>query len=184
MKFALFDTETTGLPYHPQAPLDKQPRIIEFGGIITDGESVLDEISIILNPEVQIEPIITKITGLTNEDLADKPFFFQVVPQIRDFFAQADAVVAHNLSFDKSMVKYDLQRIDQTLADVAWPLIEICSVEQSAEFFGQNMKLQTLYERLVGDYVQKHRALDDVKLMFQVCKKLNIFEAYQCQSLS
>ncbi|UVN13624.1 hypothetical protein FBPa24_0025 [Pseudomonas phage vB_PaeM_FBPa24] len=50
MIFAVWDTETTGLPFHQRVSLRKQPRIIEFAGVITDGEKILDEVEFICNP--------------------------------------------------------------------------------------------------------------------------------------
>jgi DNA polymerase III epsilon subunit-like protein len=178
MIFAPFDTETTGLTQHPQAPLRKQPRIIEFAGILTDGETIIDEIEFICNPGVIIEEIITKITGLKNEDLADKPPFSEFVPTVADFFKRADVAIAHNLSFDQSLLRYDLQRIDQFLADIFFPQILCCTVEQFFPMFGRRMKLEDLYQMYCGEFVQKHRALDDVRKLHQLCQETGVYDAF------
>jgi len=179
MLFATHDWETTGLTRHRDAELDLQPRAIEFAGIITDGNEILFELEFIVNPGVEIEPIITKITGLTNEDLADKPNISEYLGRLGDFFSRADVAVSHNLSFDKSILHYDLLRRGLSLADVHWPAIECCTVEQTMPQFGRRMKLVELYERLIGPYEQKHRALDDVKLLHAVCQVLGIYDAYK-----
>lgn len=178
MLFALYDTETTGLPFHFQAELSQQPRIIEFAGIITDGKDVIDQFEIILNPSIAIEEIITKITGLTNEDLADKPDFIKAVPSIKKFFSQAEVAVAHNLSFDKAMLQYDLSRRGLDLSAIDWPQIEICTVEQTMPHFGRRMKLEDLYNRYCGTYVQKHRAMDDVQMLHEVCRKIGLYDVF------
>lgn len=179
MKFAVIDFETTGLPLHKQASLKKQPRAIEFAGIITDGESVLDKIEFICDPGVLIEPIITKITGLTNDDLAGRPSFLNFVPGIKEFMSGADAVIAHNLSFDKFIMDCDLKRCSLSLEDISWPLIEICTVEQTRPRFGFNVKLSELYEMACGPYEQKHRAMDDIMLLHEVCQQYGVYRAYQ-----
>lgn len=180
MLFAPFDTETTGLPGHRLVSLDKQPRVIEFGGIITDGDGVIHQLEFICNPGVAIEPIITEITGLTNADLETKPPFSDFVPALADFFKRAGACIAHNLSFDKNMLKWDLERIGMTLDDINFPKIQICTVEQTAPRFGRRMRLIELYERITGQpYVQKHRALDDVRLMDEMCKVMGVYEIGQ-----
>lgn len=179
MLFAVHDWETTGLPFHYMADLDKQPRGIEFAGIITDGKQILDSLEFIINPHMPIEPIITQITGLTNEDLADKPDFSQYIPQLKNFFGQADAAVAHNLSFDKGIIVFDLTRRDLALSDVDWPNLDICTVEQTMPQFGRRMKLIELYKHYVGEYVQKHRALDDVMVLHEVCQRIGLYEAFE-----
>lgn len=177
MLFAVFDTETTGLPFHMDAELSSQPRLIEFAGIITDGVEILDSLEFICNPGIVIEPIITQITGLTNDDLKDKPPFAEFFEQTARYFSQAYGVIAHNEAFDRAMLHYDLLRIGKTLADVNWPALEICTVEQSFHQFGRRMKLQELYELYCGPYVQKHRALDDVKLLHEVARNIGVYEA-------
>ena len=178
LRIGVFDTETTGLPFHSQALLENQPKIIEFAGIITDGDSVLATEEFICNPDQPLEAIITKITGLKDEDLEDAPPWSDFVPRVRDYFAGCDVIITHNLSFDKSMVLYDMRRIGKGLPDVSWEhQLEICTVEQTYHQFGRRMKLTELYNLLVGEYVQKHRALDDVLIHHEVCKRLGLYEA-------
>lgn len=178
-KFAVYDNETTGLTVHPKASITLQPRIIEFAGIITDGVEILDEIEFICNPDQAIEEIITKITGLKNEDLQDKPPFVEFVPQVAAFFAQADVAVAHNLSFDRSLLEYDLKRSGLMLSDINFPSILCCTVEQTMHQFGRRMKLSELYQLYVGEYVQKHRAMDDIRLLNQICLTMGVYDGFQ-----
>jgi DNA polymerase III alpha subunit (gram-positive type) len=179
MLFSVFDTETTGLPFHPDAPLESQPRIIEFGGLITDGDRIFNTLEFICNPGVEIEPIITEITGLKNEDLADKPPFSHFVGDLANHFAEAQGAIAHNLSFDKGMLYFDLTRIGSDLARINWPSIEICTVEQTFHERNMRRRLQDLYAEICGPYVQKHRALDDVKLLHRICQELGIYEIFK-----
>lgn len=180
MKFAFFDTETTGLPFHQDAFLKQQPRIIEFGGILTDSMGrELSRLEFICNPGIAIEEIITKITGLTNDDLRDKPPFEDFVPDMQRFFVEADASVAHNHSFDRNLLVFDLRRIKKTLADISFPQLPICTVEQTYHQYGRRMKLQELIAEHIGEYVQKHRAVDDVEQMIEVCKTIGFFESFR-----
>jgi DNA polymerase III epsilon subunit-like protein len=178
MIFAVYDTETTGLPFHMDAPLNSQPRIIEFGGIITDGKVILQELEFICNPGIAIEKVITDITGLTNADLADKPPFSDFVSDLDAFFSKADASIAHNAAFDRSMLQFDLSRIGSDFGDISFPDLPICTVEQHFHQFGKRMRLIDLYEMFCGPYVQKHRALDDVKLLHELCQNTGVYEAY------
>lgn len=178
MIIAPFDTETTGLPFHRDADIDKQPRVIEFAALLTDGKETFDTLEFICNPHVPLEAIITKITGLTDDDVCDKPDIGEFFPAIANFFKRADVVLAHNLSFDKAMMRYDLQRRGMTLEDINWPAIEICTVEQTFHMYGRRMKLEELYAIYCGEWVQKHRALDDVKKLAEVCEKVGVFNVF------
>jgi DNA polymerase III epsilon subunit-like protein len=164
----IFDTETTGIPLHPRAR--KQPRIIEWGGMLVDADgSMLRELDVIIDPEEPLEAIITKITGLTDEALAGQPKFAEVAPQLREMFAAAGAVVAHNLPFDSTMMELELDRAGIT--DWPWPARRICTVQEHAEEWGRRPKLLELYEHYMGEKLdQKHRALDDVVALAAVAR--------------
>ncbi|QOV06269.1 DNA polymerase III epsilon subunit [Burkholderia phage Maja] len=190
MLFTVFDTETTGLPAHPLAPLDIQPRIIEFAGIVTDGRDVLSTLEFRCNPGVPLEAIITKITGLTDDDLRGEPdisFFF---PDLAEFFRPKTfgtldgqfARVAHNLSFDRSLLNYDLTRRGKALDDIGFDdALMVCTVEQTMHRFGRPMKLQELWSLSRGEFTQKHRALDDVMRLHEVCIDYGIYSAFEDQ---
>jgi DNA polymerase III epsilon subunit-like protein len=182
MLFAVFDTETTGLPLHPDAPLKLQPRCIEFGGIITDGQKIFDEVNFKINPEQKLEKIITDKTGIRDEDLEDAAVFPYHIETIRRYFEQARGRVSHNLSFDRGMLSFDLRRYNRTLQDISWlPGIEICTVEQTFQQYGKRKKLIELYEELVGKHVQTHRALEDVYMLHAICQKIGLYDAFNHQ---
>ncbi len=177
MKFNVIDWETTGLTLHPQAALNQQPRAIEFAGIITDGEVIFDELEFICNPGIEIEPIITKITGLTNDDLATKKYFGAYAETLTGHFAQADCAISHNLSFDRAIARIEAEHMGVTLAEFSWPHLEACTVEQTFHMFGRRMKLSELYEIKFGKYEQKHRAMDDLMLLHKVCQSYGVYDA-------
>ena len=164
----IFDTETTGIPRHPRAK--EQPRIIEWGGALVDSDgAVLRELDLLIDPEEPLEAIITKITGLTDEALAGQPKFAEVIPQLREMFSAADAVVAHNLPFDSTLMELELARAG--IAEWPWPARQICTVQEHAEEWGRRPKLLELYEHYVGEKLeQKHRALDDVMALAAVAR--------------
>lgn len=176
--FAVFDWETTGLTVHPDSDLDKQPRPIEFAGIITDGKTIIDQLEFICDPEIAIDEVITRITGLTNADLKGKPLFKDFVPQLAEYFGQAQIAIAHNLSFDKNITKYAMERHDWDLSGVNFPTYQCCTVEQLLPLFGRRMRLEDLYNKFIGSYVQKHRALDDVMLLHELCQHFEVYDAF------
>lgn len=172
----VFDTETTGLTLHPDAPLAKQPKIIELGAALLDQSGkVVETFSQLIHPGEAITDEITRITGITNADLADAPRFVDVLPQMRHIFGQATAVFAHNLPFDRAMMRNELARNDVT--DFPWPTQEFCTVGLHRDAWGRNPKLTELYEATLGRPLpQTHRALDDVMALVEVIVELRLHE--------
>ena len=101
----VFDLETTGLPKAEGADLDLQPRITEFGAVKLDDD--LNEIGVLefmCNPGIPLDPQITKITGITDEELANKKPFVAMLDEVCDFFLGERTLVAHNLPFDRTVL--------------------------------------------------------------------------------
>jgi len=170
----VFDTETTGLTLHPDAPLHKQPKIIEIGIALLDRNgAIVETINHLIDPQEQITEEITKITGITNDDLKGAFTFAQALPSIRNAFERASAVFAHNLPFDKAMLKNELARA--AVYDFPWPKNEYCTVGIHKEQWGRNPKLTELYEFATGvPLPQTHRALDDVLALVDAMLALDL----------
>lgn len=172
----VYDTETTGLTLHPDAPLKKQPKIIEFGAALLDPRtgSIEEEINIMVNPGEPLTEEIIKITGITDADLADAAPFEAIIPQLRRIFSAASTVMAHNLPFDKAMLKNELIRAN--CLDFPWPKNEICTVGLYKEEWGRNPRLIELYEAKLGKpLAQTHRALDDVLALVEIIQHEEIW---------
>lgn len=172
MIVAIFDTETTGLLQHSLVPLHNQPHIIELGLILWDPDDDRSEVeaSWLFNPEVQLEPKITKITGLTNEDLVGKPTFAECANKIASMFAQADVGVAHNVEFDVGMMNNDLTRC--AFPKFPWPDLMRCTVREYEPLFGYRPTLSRLYFHVFGHALaQTHRALDDCRALLKILKR-------------
>jgi len=166
-----YDTETTGLTLPKCSNLEFQPRIIEIAMIQTDDEfNIIRQFESFVNPEIPIPAIITKITGIEEGDVKDAPTFSEIFPDVKEFFESDDVVIAHNLRFDLNMLKNDCLRIGK---EIKLPSQKICTVSSSMHITGKMIKLQTLYEMLLGKPAeQKHRALDDVRLLLEMYKEL------------
>ncbi len=161
MKALIFDTETTGLVDNTAQSLDKQPHIIEFYGcIVEDDGTILEELEFLCDPQVPLEDIIIKITGLKDEDLKGQPLFKEKAALVKAFFAKADAAVAHNLNFDETMLGLEFQRIEDTLK---MPERKICTVESTNHFMGHRLNMQKLHHHLFDEgFENGHRARVDV----------------------
>ncbi len=175
MKAVIFDTETTGLLLPSSAPLEKQPRIIELGiAVVIDGK-LASEHNWLINPEMEISAEITKITGITNEDLVGKPLFRQLLGEIEEVFGGSDYGFAHNAPFDVGMLTNELKRCGRT--GFPWPTEIICTAQEYTPMMGKRPRLINLYEYVMGrPLAQTHRASDDAMAVFEVLQKDKFFD--------
>lgn len=171
MKHLIFDTETTGLPRNTILQLDKQPRVIEFAGIIWDDDTNDEQEHVwLFNPGIPIPPEASKISHISDAMVHDAPAFSDKAPAIRALLVLADVVVAHNLFFDIHMVSNEFRRADT--ADVKWPK-GICTVEATEHIKGHRLKLGELYRHLFDeDFKGAHRAIEDVRALLRCYKEL------------
>lgn len=161
---AIFDTETTSLIQNTLIPLARQPHIIEFYGCrINEKSHIIEEVEFQCKPPEPITEEITKITGLTNEDLLNARPFNAYLGDVKNFFLRADEVVAHNLSFDMLMVNNEFARRSEL---IVWPRLRICTVENTEHLMGKRLTLSALHEYLFGEkFTGAHRARVDVSAL-------------------
>ena len=174
MKALIFDTETTDLIKNSVVGLKQQPSIIEFFGEIVDlktGEK-LEELEFLCHPGFEILPVTTKITGITPEQLKGLPSFKHFEGKVRAIINSAEAVIAHNLSYDYAVVMAELERCN-TMDAVKWPMRRICTVEQTEWIKGFRLNLTSLHEELFGEaFKGAHRARTDVEALTRCCLEL------------
>ena len=95
--YIAFDIETTGLN-----PLENE--IIEIGALKVRDGKVADRFIEFIRPFAPISPMITNLTGITNEMVAGAKTRCQVVGDFLDF-CENDVLIGHNVIFDYSFVK-------------------------------------------------------------------------------
>tara|TARA_R100001224_G_C3976475_1_gene134355 strand:- start:263 stop:805 length:543 start_codon:yes stop_codon:yes gene_type:complete len=170
----VFDLETTGLPMAEGADLNLQPRITEFGAVKLDEE--LNEIGILefmCNPGIPLDPKITKITGITDEDLSSKKPFVSMLDEVCEFFLGERTLVAHNLPFDRTVLKFELERLGK-VTSFPWPPEQICTVEVGETIWNKKRKLSDIYLEVTDkEHKGAHRSIADVRALIEVVKWYN-----------
>ena len=164
-KYIILDTETTGLEVH------QGHRVIEIGAVVINDRSKSDEhFHTYLNPSRLIDEEASKVHGIMNEDLIDKPDFDEIAEEFIEFVDGATLVI-HNAAFDVGFLNNELK-----LASSKYPCLEeICEIEDSLaiaknKFPGQRNSLDALANRFeISGYDRTfHGALLDANILADV----------------
>ena len=168
-KYIVLDTETTGLE------VKQGHRVIEIGAVLLNDRKKSEEhFHSYLNPSRLIDEEASKVHGITNEDLEDKPSFDEIAEEFINFI-EGSTLVIHNAPFDIGFLNNELQ-----LASTSYPKIEdICEVEDSLtiardKFPSQRNSLDALATRYdISGYDRTfHGALLDANILADVYMQL------------
>ena len=168
-KFINLDTETTGLE------VQQGHRIIEIGAVLLNDRKKSEEhFHTYLNPSRLIDEEASKVHGIMNEDLLDKPYFEEVAEEFLEF-VDGSTLVIHNAAFDVGFLNNELK-----LASSKYPMLqEICEIEDSLalakdKFPGQRNSLDALANRFdISGYDRTfHGALLDANILADVYMSL------------
>ena len=156
----MIDFETTGL-----SP-DMGDRITEVAALRIAGGRVVERYVSLINCGVRIPSFITGLTGITQAMVDGAPPVAQVVPRLLDFIG-ADALSAHNASFDEKFLKAEAARLG--LAPAHQGLV--CSLKLSRRVFPSlgSYKLGQLSGQLgIRFNSAAHRAESDAEVAAEV----------------
>lgn len=103
----VLDTETTGLEWR------QGDRIIEIGCVeLRNRRLTGNRFHCYLNPQRPIAAGAQVVHGLTDEFLADKPKFAEIVDEFLEFVAGAELII-HNAPFDVGFLDHELSLLDR-----------------------------------------------------------------------
>lgn len=160
--YVVFDIETSGLS-------PSKDKIIEIGAVKYINNKKVDELNYLIDPKINLEPIITKVTGLTDNDLIGKPSIEEVLPIFINFISDYP-VIGHNVSFDIDFINYNLRKIHKK--EINNEVIDTLFLSRITIYDIKNHRLKTLKEYLNLDY-GSHRSICDCYTcneVYQYCK--------------
>jgi DNA polymerase-3 subunit epsilon len=162
MREIVLDTETTGLD-----PL-RGDRLVEVGCVeifnrMPTGQTFHRHI----NPERLVSAEALAVHGLSNEFLADKPVFAEIVDEFLAFIGDAPLVI-HNASFDVGFINAELDRMK--LPPIARERLVDTLLLARRKHPGVSNRLDDLCSRYSIDnsHRTKHGALLDAELLAEV----------------
>ncbi len=160
-RYAIVDLETTG-------GMAKRDKITEVGIVILENNEVVDSYATLVNPGRSIPFQITRITGITDDMVADAPPFFEVAKKIVEMTDGA-IFVAHNVRFDYGFLKAEFASLGYTFTRR-----QLCTVRLSRKAFPglRSYALGNLIKHFDIEVHARHRALDDAKATTIILQKI------------
>lgn len=165
MRQIVLDTETTGLE------TSQGHRIIEIGCVeLINRKLTGQHYHQYINPEREIDQGAIEVHGITNEFLADKPVFAQVVEDFLAFVEGAELII-HNAPFDVGFINSELTQLasDAGSIETRCAIIDTLRIAR-ARHPGQRNNLDALCQRYDVDNSQRdlHGALLDAEILADV----------------
>lgn len=165
MRQIILDTETTGLE-----PAEGH-RIIEIGCVELDNRRFTGRtFHQYLQPDRPIDDGAVEVHGITNDFLADKPRFTEVVEDFLEFVRGAELVI-HNAPFDVGFLNHELRRLGggYSLLDAYCPVLDTLALARRLHP-GQKNSLDALCKRYAVDNSRRelHGALLDAEILADV----------------
>ncbi|MRG44578.1 DNA polymerase III subunit epsilon [Chitinophaga sp. SYP-B3965] len=159
--YAIVDIETTG--GHASAG-----SITEIAIFIHDGKQIVQQYETLVNPGMPIPRYIQALTGITNEMVADAPSFEEVAQQVFTLL-QGQIFIAHNVNFDYSFLKFQLDAAGYKLQSR-----KLCTVRLSRKVFPgfPSYSLGNLCRQLNINIQQRHRATGDALATVQLFERI------------
>lgn len=100
--WSVIDIETTGI--NPATD-----EIIDLGFLQFEGTKLVRSYSSLVRPENSVSSFITKLTGITNDQLKKAPLWSQVEPELLTL--ESHVLLAHNANFEESFLKRYFDRV-------------------------------------------------------------------------
>ena len=157
----IFDLETTGLDM-------VKDRVIQLSYIkvFPDGREVRG--NELINPEKPIPDIVAELTGITNDDVKDKPTFKQVAAKICEVFTGSDIAGFNSNNFDVPLLAEEFLRAGIDFDFSKCRLIDACTIFKKLERRNLAAAYKFYCGRRMEDDFEAHRADQDTEATYRV----------------
>jgi DNA polymerase-3 subunit epsilon len=157
----VFDLETTGLDL-------VKDRIIQISYIKVYPDGREERGDHLINPECQILPIITQLTGISNEDVKDKPTFKQLAKQFEEKFKGCDFAGFNSNNFDIPLLAEEFLRAGIDFDFSKCRLIDACTIFRKMERRNLAAAYKFYCGRKMEEDFEAHRADQDTEATYRV----------------
>lgn len=173
-EYVVLDLETTGLS-------SRSDEIIEIGAVKVENCKIKEKFHVLVRPKKNISLEITRLTGITNDMVKDKPFIDEVLDEFLNFIGDFP-LVAHNASFDVSFLKEAFSKKNRMIHN---PVVDTIKLSKVLLPNLKKYKLDSVASSLKISMKNHHRADDDAETTAQILIKLfEILKKDQIEELS
>jgi DNA polymerase III subunit epsilon len=157
-EFVVVDLETTGGAASGEG-------ITEIGAVRVAGGRLVESFSTLVNPRRPIPPFVVRLTGITDEMVADAPPIEDALPRFLAFVGDRP-LVAHNAGFDLS----HLNAAQQMLAGRPLGLPSLCTIRLARRLMPElrRRSLDAVSAALGIACFDRHRALPDARVTAEI----------------
>lgn len=157
----IFDLETTGLDL-------VKDRIIQISFIKVMPNGQEERGDELINPEKPIDSQITQLTGISNEDVKDKPTFKQLAQQLAQKFSGCDFAGFNSNNFDIPLLAEEFLRAGIDFDFSRSRLIDACAIFRKMERRNLAAAYKFYCGRKMEEDFEAHRADQDTEATYRV----------------
>ncbi len=161
--YVVFDLETTGIS-------PKTDEVVEISAVKVKQGKVTDEFSTLVNPKCRIPYGASRVNGITDDMVAEAPFFEQVLEEFLEFI-KGFVLVGHNIArFDMNFLYRDVEKyFERSLPNNYIDTLQMARRELPDL---EHHRLTDLAEYYEISAEGAHRALNDCRMNQQVFEKM------------
>lgn len=157
----IFDLETTGLDL-------VKDRIIQLSYIKVYPDGREERGNELINPERHIEPLITQLTGISDEDVKGKPTFKQLAPTLNDKFTGCDFAGFNSNHFDIPLLAEEFLRAGIDFDFSKCRLVDAMNIFRKMERRNLAAAYKFYCGRKMEEDFEAHRADQDTEATYRV----------------
>ncbi|MBQ6201118.1 MAG: 3'-5' exonuclease [Prevotella sp.] len=157
----IFDLETTGLDL-------VKDRVIQISYIKVYPDGREERGDHLINPEKPIEPIITQLTGISDDDVKDKPTFKQLAKELSEKFAGSDFAGFNSNNFDIPLLAEEFLRAGVDFDFSKCRMIDACTIFRKMERRNLAAAYKFYCGRKMEEDFEAHRADQDTEATYRV----------------
>lgn len=157
----IFDLETTGLDL-------VKDRVIQISYIKVSPNGDEERGNEIINPEKPIPDFITQLTGISDDDVKDKPTFKQLGPALAEKFTGCDFAGYNSNHFDIPLLAEEFLRAGIDFDFSNCRMIDACTIFKKMESRNLAAAYKFYCGRKMEDDFEAHRADQDTEATYRV----------------